>query len=293
MRKSLICFLFGLSLVPGVGSAARVTLSPEQPSPGELFLVTVDEATTVTGVRAEFGDREFQLWPNGPDGWQGLVAVDRDRLPGLAPLVLTRESGKGRRTFAEATVTIAPREYPEQQLTVKKGMVDLSPEDQARAARENRLIRKTLGRTAPDRLWRSPFAMPLEGPITSTFGVRRVYNSSPRGYHSGLDVAAPRGTPVLAAAEGTVVLVGEFFYTGRTVFVDHGLGLYTAYFHLDAVGVTDGQTLGAGDEIGRVGSTGRSTGPHLHWGVYLSGRKTDPLTLLRAVGAGVGGGESP
>ena len=239
------------------------------------------------------GEKSFSLWPAGSDRWEGLVAVDRDRAPGTATLTVLETARVASTPLAEAAVTITPREYPEQHLTVKKTMVDLSPEDQERAVRESRKIRQALASNGPTRLWRSPFEMPLSGPITSTFGVRRVYNGSPRGYHSGLDVAAPRGTPVTTATEGRVALVGDFFYTGQTVFVDHGLGLFTAYFHLDSVGVETGQPLGAGDEIGTVGSTGRSTGPHLHWGVYLSGRKADPLTLLRAVGAGAGGGESP
>ncbi|MDF1552751.1 MAG: M23 family metallopeptidase [Deferrisomatales bacterium] len=288
---SLICWL-GLCGAAGAGSLPQVELAPAQPAPGEVFRVTVHGVEGGDAVRATFGDREFALWQLSDTTWEGLAAVDREQAPGQASLLLSVLRQQDRQPLAALTMTVAPREYPEQHLRVQEGMVHLSPEDQERAARENRVIRKVLGRRTAERLWQTPFAMPLSGPVTSAFGVRRVYNGTPKSYHSGLDIAAPRGAPVHAAGAGTVALVGDYFYTGHTVFVDHGLGLYTAYFHLDTVAVREEQQVAAGGELGQVGSTGRSTGPHLHWGVYLSGRKADPLSLLHAFGA-AGGGETP
>ncbi|MEW6487154.1 MAG: M23 family metallopeptidase, partial [Thermodesulfobacteriota bacterium] len=155
--------------------------------------------------------------------------------------------------------------------------------------REAVRIRAALAGRSDRRLWEGSFRVPAEGPVSSPFGVRRIYNDKPRGYHGGLDIAAPRGAPVLAGAAGRVALAGDFFYTGNTVFLDHGLGLFTAYFHLDSLAVEDGEAVAAGQLVGRVGSTGRSTGPHLHWGVYVSGLRADPLSLLRIAGRGVGG----
>ena len=287
----MVCW-FVLCCATGGGAVSPVELAPPQPAPGEVFRVTVHGVDGGDAVRATFGDREFALWQLSGTTWEGLAAVDRDRAPGEAPLQLSLLRQGQRQPLVAMTVTVVPREYPEQHLRVREGMVNLSPEDQERASRENRLIRKVLGHRSVERFWQAPFAMPLSGPITSAFGVRRVYNGTPRGYHSGLDIAAPLGTPVHASGNGTVVLVGDYFYTGNTVFVDHGLGLYTAYFHLDTVAVREDQRVAASGELGQVGSTGRSTGPHLHWGVYLSGRKADPLSLLHAFGA-AGGGETP
>jgi murein DD-endopeptidase MepM/ murein hydrolase activator NlpD len=293
MRFTLLTIAWlALCGAPGVGAAPQVALEPPQPAPGEVFRVTVDGVPAGEGVQAAFGEREFALWQVSDRSWEGLAAVDRDQPPGAADLQLSVLRRGSRQPLVTLPVTVAAREYPEQHLRVREGMVNLSPGDQARAADENRRIRKVLGRRSAVRLWQTPFAMPLSGPVTSAFGVRRVYNGTPKSYHSGLDIAAPRGTVVRSAGAGTVALVGDFFYTGNTVIVDHGLGLYTAYFHLDAVAVGEEQEVPAAGELGQVGSTGRSTGPHLHWGVYLSGRKADPLSLLHLFGA-AGGGETP
>jgi murein DD-endopeptidase MepM/ murein hydrolase activator NlpD len=275
------------------GAGITVEVGPEKPSPGEVFSVRVTGAETHGKLEVSFGDRTFALW-RGLDGlWHGLVAVDRDEKPEARELLVLDRSLESRTLAAVAEVVLAPRDYPVQRLTVSERMVTLSPEDQERAVRESRLIREALALRSDERLWRAPFLRPVEGPVSSPFGLRRIYNGKRRGYHSGLDIAAPRGAPVGVAAAGAVALVGDFFYTGKTVLVDHGFGLLTAYFHLDTISVDPGQQLGAGDVVGQVGSTGRSTGPHLHWGVYLAGVKVDPLSLVRATGGAAGGSENP
>lgn len=286
-----ICLL----ILCGTVSAAavpQVVLSPAQPAPGEVFRVTVDGLASRDGVQVRFGERVFPLWPLTETSWEGLAAVDRDQPPGAVSLQLQALRAGAPQHLAAVDVTVLAKKYPEQHLQVQEGMVHLAAEDQARADRENRRIREVIGRRSADKLWQEPFGMPVNGPITGAFGVRRVYNGTPKGYHSGTDLAAPRGTRVAASGAGQVALVGDFFYTGKTVFVDHGLGLFTAYFHLDTLAVGEGQQVAAGSELGRVGSTGRSTGPHLHWGVYLGGGKADPLSLLQAV-APAAGGDSP
>ncbi len=270
---------------PAAAAGSRVELYPATPAPGEVFRVRVDAEQPVS---VRFGGREFDLWPADGGGWEGLVAVDRDARAGEADAVVVGRDG---RPLGTAPVPVRAREYPVQRLTVSEKLVTLSAEDRARADREAVRIRAALASRTPRRLWTGPFSLPVDAPVSSPFGTRRYYNGKRRGYHSGLDLAAPRGTPVAAPAAGRVVLVGDFFYTGNTVFVDHGHGLVTAYFHLDAVSVSEGDRVETGQELGRVGSTGRSTGPHLHWGVYLSGRKADPLSLVRATaGPAVGGG---
>jgi len=130
------------------------------------------------------------------------------------------------------------------------------------------------------RLWDGPFIRPVPDAANSAFGTRSILNGQPRSPHSGADFSAERGAPVLAANRGRVVLVGEFFFAGRLVVLDHGLGLYTLYFHLDRQDVTEGVLVEQGQPIGTVGSTGRATGPHLHWAAHLGIARIDPLALL-------------
>ncbi|GAB6063313.1 M23 family metallopeptidase [Deferrisoma palaeochoriense] len=264
-----------LALGLALPAAAGVRIEPERPRQGEFFRIVWTPEGEGSGWRVRFGGREFWLWPASDAAWEGLVAVDPDAAPGPAELEIAGPGGPAWRGH----VTVEARAFGEQRLRVDPRHVNPDPADAARAAREAKRIRAVLSRVSRPRLWAGPFRLPAEGPVSSPFGVRRVYNGERRGYHSGLDIAAPRGAPVRAAERGVVALADDLFYTGRTVFLDHGLGLFTAYFHLDEIRVREGQPVEPGEVIGLVGSTGRSTGPHLHWGAYLAGLKADPLAL--------------
>ncbi len=289
MRRAAAVVL--LLLTAPAWAGPKVEIDPDNPGPGEVFAVRVPELAGGGPYEASFDHVRFPLWP--ADGaWEGLAAVDRDAGTGSRELRIHGPAG-GEPPLAVRAVTVEARTYPEQRLTVPESQVTLSPEDQARAAREGSQIREVLAARTARRLWAGAFRFPAEGPVSSPFGVRRFFNDQPRGYHSGLDIAAPRGAPVLAGAAGVVTLVGDFFYTGNTVFLDHGLGLFTGHFHLDSVAVVEGQAVPAGALLGRVGSTGRSTGPHLHWGVYVAGVRVDPASLVRVSGGEAVGGEGP
>jgi murein DD-endopeptidase MepM/ murein hydrolase activator NlpD len=160
-------------------------------------------------------------------------------------------------------------------------MADLDPETERRAIAEGEHL-QTLYRTiSPERLWRGAFTRPVAGTEPPEgFGARRIINGKPRAPHGGADYTASRGTPVVAVNSGRVALVAEYFFPGRLVALDHGLGLYTLYFHLDTVAVSEGERVGRGQTLGTVGSTGRATGPHLHFGAHLGGARVDPATLL-------------
>jgi len=224
--------------------------------------------------------------------WEGhrvAVVSDGNRRKALVGIALAIEPGEYPLTVQTAGTTrtipiqVLPKKYREQKLTVPQRQVDLSPEDAARVEKEQqhlRAIYDSFNEVAP-----STFALraPVAGTRQNTFGSRRVFNGQSRNPHSGMDIAARSGTPILAPADGTVVDVGNYFFNGNNVLIDHGSGFITMYCHLSAFGVKAGDKVKAGQPIGKVGATGRVTGPHLHFGVLLNGASVDPALFLPPV----------
>ena len=224
--------------------------------------------------RCLIGDRTFA--PTELDGQSGC----------LVPIGLTRTDdivAERDRDGARERLRIGLGEYPYsvQRLTIKdRSRVDLSPENLARVRRENALIAKLWGRQG-DARFSLPLGPPLgELPAGGRFGAKRIINGEPRSPHTGTDYAVPQGTPVLAVDHAVVALTGEFFFSGNSVFLDHGNGLISMYFHLHEVFVKQGDEISRGRSIGTVGSTGRSTGPHLHFGIRWQGARVDPSLFL-------------
>ncbi len=177
--------------------------------------------------------------------------------------------------------TVTDKAYEEQHITIEdKRKVNPEPRDQQRITREQKLINAALEHWSDQDNVVVEFYKPVTGPTSSPFGLRRFFNEQARNPHSGLDIAAAAGTPVQAPAPGTVIETGDFFFNGNTVLIDHGQGLVTMYCHLSAIDVKRGDRLRTGDRIGKVGMTGRVTGPHLHWGVSLNDARVDPLLFL-------------
>ena len=201
-----------------------------------------------------------------------------DLLATVGPLDVERRRG-GKTEQARIVVSRYP--YPTQHLTIRdERRVHLSPEDAARAERERLRLDRLWGRLIPRR-----FHLPLSRPIPGAgrgghFGARRFINGEPRSPHTGIDIAAAEGTPVRAAANGLVVLVDDLFFSGKSVFIDHGDGLITMYFHLSRFSVHPGESVRRGQTIGAVGATGRATGPHLHFGARWLGARIDPHLLF-------------
>ncbi len=211
-----------------------------------------------------------------PAGWVAVVGINLDTEPG-ARSVDVQQPGKDPR---KVTFDVVPKAYRTQQLKVAPGQVNLSDENQERVAREQEKMRAAMTAFSPDTPPTLRLAQPVAGPRSSSFGLRRVFNGESRRPHSGMDIAAPTGTPIKAPLAGRVVDVGSYFFNGNNVIVDHGQGMMTMYCHLSKIDVRTGQDLKPGELIGEVGATGRVTGPHLHWGVMLNGNSVDPALFL-------------
>jgi len=211
--------------------------------------------------------------------WTALVGIALSAAPGEASITVQAADGNRR----DIAYTIAPKRYSEQQLKVEPRTVDLSAEDLARYERE-RAHQEGVMATFTEPLPQGPLRMrvPVPGRRSSSFGLRRVFNGQPRNPHSGMDIAAATGTPVLAPLPAKVIDTGDYFFNGNTVWLDHGGGLLCMMCHLSAIDVKVGDTLKAGERLGAVGATGRVTGPHLHWGVMLNRAMVDPALFLPA-----------
>jgi hypothetical protein len=273
----------GLALIAGSsGAAGRVAVAwhPSKPKLGEVAWLHVRDVLEGASIEGSVDGRPLRFFPYS-GGQAALIGIDLEGKPGTHLWKLgVVEPGREPRN-AQGSVTIARRSFPQERLTVPQTMVDLDPETEKRAVEETRQLTTLYRTVTPDRLWRGKFTKPVGTQGAGTgFGARRIINGQPRSPHGGIDFAAPRGTPVVAANTGKVAIVAEFFFPGRLVILDHGLGLYTLYFHLDTTTVVDGERVERGRTIGTVGSTGRATGPHLHFGAMAGSARIDPATLL-------------
>jgi len=272
-----------LPVLPAVAGDAglRVTWKPQRPRAGDVAWLTVGGVPDGAVVEGSVSGRPARFFPYG-DGHAAVVGFDVDVQPGTKTWrVAVLEPGREPRT-ATGKIAVLRRDFHVQRLTLPPSMVDLDPETEKRAEAEGERLRTLYRMVTAERLWRGTFVRPVAGTEPGAgFGARRIINGQPRAPHTGVDYAAPAGTPVVAANDGRVVLVADFFFPGRLVVLDHGLGVYTLYFHLDEVKVSQGEMVGRGQPIATVGATGRATGPHLHFGALVGGARVDPSALLK------------
>jgi len=249
--------------------------------PGEVALLTVESVRPLRQVRVRAFDRWFPAYAATPPlGWSALVGIDLDTKPGRYVVSVAGVDADGKTVTAEYPLTVAPKQFATRRLTVDEKFVSPPPEAVARIQRESARVRAILDGASTDRLWNGPFALPVPGNPISEFGKRSVYNGQPRRPHAGVDFAGAVGTPVRAPNAGKVVLAADLYYSGNTIILDHGQGLYSYFGHLSALLAREGDTIAAGDVVGRVGATGLVTGPHLHWAVWIAGTRVDPLSLV-------------
>lgn len=267
-----------IAVVPMImigATAPAVELPPSSPVPGGVVVLPLGASAERPQVLAANGVPALVV--GQPSGWSAVVGIPLAAKPGPGTVTVRRP---GLRDHA-VSYRIVAKQYAEQHLKVPQGKVDLSPEDLARYERERThqaQVIATFNASWPGELW---MRQPTPGPRSSSFGLRRVFNGQARNPHSGMDIAAETGTPVVAAAAGRVIDTGDYFFNGHTIWLDHGAGLLTMYCHLSAIDVKVGDTVAAGERIGAVGATGRVTGAHLHWSVSLNRTMVDPALFLR------------
>jgi biotin carboxyl carrier protein len=260
-------------LLPGLTAAA---LNPPRTSlvPGGVATFRLPGGADEKPV-VSYGDIPVMVLRDGA-GWLAVVGLSLDTEPGDHSIKVQQPGREPR----EIGFKVTTKQYRTQQLKVPPGQVNLSAENEARVAQETEKTRAAMAlftQEPPATLRLQP---PVPGPRSSSFGLRRVFNGESRRPHSGMDIAAPTGTPIKAPLGGKIVDTGEYFFNGNNVMIDHGQGLVTMYCHLSKIRVEVGQQVKAGEVIGDVGATGRVTGPHLHWGVILNRTSVDPALFL-------------
>lgn len=298
-RKTALFVVFLFLGLPGnAGRAAgppaafpevEIGWFPKEPKQGEVLHIWVRaaEGVRVDGGRLLSRQMHFARSARQPGRWDALVGIDMGQAPGTYKASVRLEAGGGLDRDETPSIRVLPQAFGEEHLTVADSKVHLSAQDLARANREKARISSLLSEETGKRLWQGPFLVPVEGRQGSPFGLRRWINGERRSPHTGMDIKAPEGEPVQAANNGRVALVGDFFFSGKSVFLDHGQGIYSMYFHLSEIRVVEGQELEKGEVLGLVGMTGRATGPHLHWGVRVGGACVDPVSLVERTKAGL------
>jgi murein DD-endopeptidase MepM/ murein hydrolase activator NlpD len=294
-KKSFRRFeIFAVSIFVLAGSAVRADiLSPPSASPAPGLSATLSRTDVPDGaleridlslpagqkadkIEGKFEESTFTFFPDGSGGYQAVFGVPHDHKP-EASTVQVMIDGK----TTDVSFKIVDAKYPSETLHVDPKKVVPPKKVMARIGREVAEVGKIYATETHEKYWSGPFVYPIESPVTSVFGTKRVYNGEKKGYHGGLDLKAPIGTPIHAAAPGVVVLAKELYFTGNTVMIDHGYGVITLYAHMSELKVKVGDKVDTKTLLGLSGKTGRVTGPHLHWQAVIHKVKVNPADLTQ------------
>ncbi len=274
MKNKLLSHLISTCLVITFGFADANELPIESNVPGGVVVIPIKSKDR---PKAFFYDKKVMVIGKSQN-WKAIVGIPLKIELGEHKLKVVSNSAEANYLFE-----VVDKDYETQYLTIKnKRQVDPNKEDMLRISKERKLISKVKTN------WREinniplRFIKPAKGPFSSSFGLRRFFNNQPRNPHSGLDIAAEKGTPIVAPAAGVVTNAGDYFFNGKTVFLDHGQGLITMYCHMEKINIKEGDSVSVNDVLGTVGSTGRVTGAHLHWSVILNNTTVEPLLFLKA-----------
>lgn len=284
INKQKISFLLVLAAIfflvlPAYSATFEVKGLEKGVRPGDVTLITVVCSSELDWVTGTLEGKKLLFKKEGDNIFTSLLGLPMNKKPGEYKLYL-RASGREVELAKTVTVNVKKREFRVERLKLPKNMVEPGAELLERIRRESQALRNVKNFISKDRYWEGEFIRPVKGRIAGNFGVRRILNGINKNPHSGNDVRAVAGSRIKSPNDGRVIYVDNMYYGGKTVVIDHGHGLSTLYMHLSRIFVNHGQEVKKGQTIGLVGSTGRSTGPHLHWGAYLYGEKVDPASLL-------------
>jgi len=272
----LSVFCFGQILC--AADLPRIEWQPKAVFQGGTVWLRIYPAKSAQVTNVTFNSSRILLdFDSESDCYVGIVPVCQDTPPGIVDIKI---SFAGQKVLTKSVQVLA-KKFPTQYLTLPESKVNLCQQDLERHYREKNIVSQVFKHSAPSKRFTSGFMMPVSAEISTPFGVRRFMNRQPKNPHSGVDLAAEIATPVRATNTGVVACVGDHFFAGKSVYVDHGLGVISMYFHLSEIKVQKGDTVQKGAVLGLVGSSGRSTGPHLHWGVRINNVKVDPLSLIQ------------
>lgn len=283
MAVVLLSSVFPVELFSNTPPAPKGADGQYSGKQGQVLVVKVKGEEQATEVKGTFLKRTIPFFrefrAREPSGYIGLLGIDMQDEPGTYELAVEVKQGEQLKQLS-FNVLVAKEKFAVEHLTLPKNKVDLDEKAAARWKAEQEQVKQALAENSRLKLWRSNFVEPVNGKRTGIFGSVRIMNGQPRNPHNGEDIGAPLGADVAATNDGIVRITVDHIFSGKGIFVDHGLGFYTMYFHLSEVLVKDGDLITAGQIIGKVGATGRATGPHLHWGVKLNGARVNPYSLL-------------
>ena len=257
----------------------KVEASSSTPRQGGIVAVTLTSSEPLARATLSDGKREAPMEGDGRT-LHALWGIDFESAVGTRRVRVETTGICGDAHQTTWNLKVGAVRFPEQKLTVDPAYVEPPPAELDRIREDKEKVARVWSAASTARRWDGPFVLPVEAPLRENFGARRLFNGKPRSRHDGVDLAAGSGAPVTAPAEAAVALAEELYFSGGTVILDHGGGLFTTYFHLSRIDVKIGDRVGAGNRLGAVGATGRATGPHLHWGARLNRARVNPLDLL-------------
>jgi len=284
--RFLLPVFFAFAATAGAqDNALQYTHKERSLQPGEIVVFEIRSSHSLKSMEISAFGRSFPAFTENEGFlWTCLVGIDRDAKPGEYDFKLKGGGADGTVVGSRGTLKLLAKEFPTRSLTVEPKYVSPPADVLDRIGKERELVDSIFTAITREKLWHGPFRAPVPGEVISEFGKRTVFNGQPRSSHSGTDFRGAVGTPIRAPNAGRVVLTGDLYYTGKTVILDHGQGLYSYLGHMSAITVKEGDRLDTGDLVGQVGATGRVTGPHLHWTVRLCISRVDPVSLLTVLG---------
>jgi hypothetical protein len=274
-------YLFPIQEEPQKTIELTVDLEFRALHPGEAVKVRLKGREDIRLADLYFsGSKHAMGRGRNPAEWMAFIGLDLGIKPGAYKIDISVLFKDGSYRNISREILVLDKEFPVKKLWVKQEYVTPPAEVLERIRIESELLREIYAIFTPDWLGDGNFIIPSEGQMADNFGERRIFNNQPRSSHGGLDISSPYGAPVRASNSGRVVLANDLYFAGKTVVIDHGLGVFTQYLHFSKIIAQRGETVRKGDIIGEIGATGRVTGPHLHWGVKISGARVDPLSLV-------------